>query len=231
MLDNLRARFRAEYRREKAKLAEMSWPDRRWYIWAYYKLHIIIGGLLVLLAGYCVYFFVINPPKEYYVSFALYGEYVPTEVALQFRQNMNEVLDVNRKKQTVMTFNFYYNENNAALSTAMSQKYYALVMVKQLDFILTDSADFSAMAQNGEYLPLDQILTESQLASLGDRVAWEHKSNELTSHPYGLKMDGNPVLYDNNLWSRGKLLAVCVTTQRKERVAQTIRVFFPQMGE
>jgi len=231
MFDNLRAKAKKEYRQEKAKLAVMSREDRRWYIWAYYKVHILLGAAALLLIGYCVNIFLINPPKAYYITFALYGEYIPTEVAQQFRQNMADALDINQKKQQVMTFNFYYDAGNANLSAAMSQKYMSLVYVRQVDLVLADSDDFNTMAQNSEFLSLDQLLTPGQLKTLGDLILWQHQADDLNGHPYGLKMDGSQALYDSNLYSAGKVLSVCATSKNMDKILQTIEYFFPQITQ
>ena len=40
-------KLKEEGQKEKAKLKNMSWQDRVWYIWEYYKFH--IGAVLVLI--------------------------------------------------------------------------------------------------------------------------------------------------------------------------------------
>ena len=39
--------LKEEAKREKKKLSQMSWSDRIWYIWEYYKFHILAVLLII----------------------------------------------------------------------------------------------------------------------------------------------------------------------------------------
>ena len=41
-------KLKEEGQKEKAKLKNMSWQDRVWYIWEYYKIHMALVGVLFL---------------------------------------------------------------------------------------------------------------------------------------------------------------------------------------
>lgn len=51
---SLRDQLKASSREERAKLKTMSWKDRFWYIWEYYKIHllglVILGCVIYLIA-------------------------------------------------------------------------------------------------------------------------------------------------------------------------------------
>ena len=61
--------IRRFFKQEFAKLREMTFAEKRWYIWEYYKLQIIVLGFVMLFVGSMINR-ALNPPKQEYLYVA-----------------------------------------------------------------------------------------------------------------------------------------------------------------
>ena len=129
----------APLKSELEKLKAMCWKDRLWYIWAYYKVHMALVFVAILIlqvvatslyhstfstALYCI---IINSYSQEETRFSVMEE--------DFAQYLN--LD---KKEliTVETAYMTYGDNASELSYANMAKISALVFSKDLDIIIGD---------------------------------------------------------------------------------------------
>ena len=75
-------KLKEEGQKEKAKLKNMSWQDRVWYIWEYYKIHIAVIGIGFLFL-YLVWTIAYNSTFTTRLSYAVVNDSNPETAGLE----------------------------------------------------------------------------------------------------------------------------------------------------
>ncbi|MFR1833933.1 MAG: hypothetical protein ACLSX5_12350 [Lachnospiraceae bacterium] len=157
---SLKESLKAEVKEEKAKLKNMSFRDKLWYIWEYYKIHMVIGCVILFFLYaigtifyqksfttqlYCV---VMNDRS---VSGADYEK-----LAADFKTRMG----YGEKDKVEMDTSLYisFGENTSQMDYASLAKVTAIIASKDLDVMIADSAAIDHYAVNGGFFNLEETL-------------------------------------------------------------------------
>lgn len=137
---------------------ELTFKEKLHYIWDYYKIHIIVGLLLI----YVLTTFTLSMinRKEYVLNIALIGESVDFDRLSQFSHEVTKELVGNPSDKKEALVDFYKlmrdSQGELILDPASTQKLIARIAAKQIDVIILDKKSFDALAVQGAFLRLDK---------------------------------------------------------------------------
>ena len=129
---------------EGQKLKNMSWKDRFWYIWEYYKVHflgLIIFCLVIYLIGTILY----NQTFEDRLYYAVINNASPSSTDFEsFNQEFKDAMGYGKKDRVTGDGSVFLNFDDAGSPTdyAYMVKISAMVSGRELDMIITDESTF-----------------------------------------------------------------------------------------
>ncbi len=210
-------------RSELEKLKTMSWKDRAWYIWAYYKVHmaLIILALLILQVvitsiyhstfDTALYTIVVNSYSEEEIHFATLQE----DFAVY--QNLG-------KKELVNAESVYitYGDNASELSYATMAKISALVFSNELDIIIGDEETIEHFASLNGYLDLENSLSPELLAFVQDRLFYA-AGEDGVERAYAVDISDTAFVANAHLGQDPPLLGIISNTVRRDNTDAFLR--------
>lgn len=171
---SLKDSLKAEARQERAKLKEMSFQDKLWYIWEYYKIHMLIGGILLFflyVLGTIFYqksfttqlfYVVMNDP---YASFSDY-EGMSDGFKARMGYGKKDRVDMD----TSLHISFDSSNANTELDYASLAKITAIVASQDLDLMITNADAIDHYAENDGLLDLEAVLPADLLELVKDDI-------------------------------------------------------------
>lgn len=223
---SLKDQLKEEARVESRKLKEMSFQDKLWYIWEYYKFHIAGVFLAILLVSVVVtsvrnasihpglYCMVINNRSD---------QELDTSV---LEEDFHELMGFD-KKHPVYVESMYitYGDNATELSYASMAKISALVASKDLDIILSDQENTDHYASLDGLADLEKILPADILSAVGDRLFF---SADGQGQPIASALDikGTDFADAMHLSEDASYLSIIGNSQQTETAFALIRYIF-----
>ena len=168
---SLKDQLREEVRAESQKLKDMSFQDKLWYIWEYYKIHIggvVLAFLLISVVVTSVRNISIHPGLYCVVLNNLSSQDMDTSI---LEQDFHEHMGFSQK-QPVYVESMYitYGDNATELSYASMAKISALVASKDLDIIISDQESADHYAALDGLADLEKRLPADILSAVEDRL-------------------------------------------------------------
>lgn len=210
-------------RSELEKLKAMTWKDRVWYIWNYYKVHMALVVVAVLILQVVI-------TSLYHSTFdtVLYAmiinSYSEEEVDLSILQEDFAVYQNLGKKELVTAEAIYvtYGDQASELSYATLAKISALVFSQDLDIMIGDKATIDHFASLGGYLDLEKSLSPDLLAMVQDRLIYT-AGEDGAEHAYAVEISGTAFAADTHLGQDPPLLGIVSNTVRREHTDALLR--------
>lgn len=213
-------------RSELEKLKAMTWKDRIWYIWAYYKVHMFLAVIAVFLIHVVItslysrtfetvmHCIIINSRSESEVNLSLLDE--------DFAQYLG--LD---KKQLITAESSYitYGDDATELSYATLAKISALVFSKDLDVIIGDQATIDHFASLNGYVDLESGLSPDLLALVQDRLCYA-AGEDMVRRAYAIDISDTDFAASAHLGQAPPLLGIVSNSERREYTDALIRYIF-----
>lgn len=211
---------------EKEKLKSMSWRDRFWYIWEYYKFHIIGAVVAVVLA-------VSIGTAFYHNSFdtVLHCIYLNSRAETEvnpapLEQDFAAYLELGKKELITTEISFIsFDENATDYSYASMAKITALVAAHDLDIIIGDQAAIDHYASLNGFANLSEDLSADVLALVKDRL-YRAPNGDGAEYPCAIDLSNTSFATDSNLAQKPPLLAIISNSENKDTVEQLIRYLF-----
>lgn len=214
------------------KYKDMAFNEKIEHIIYYYKWHIIIGIIIILVLGYTVQSFLERDKNIPLMTFSLQGPAtMDNEKKFNWEQIMTErivqdEIDEIDKKVRVDFYAINLEYPNE-YSEANIQKLITHSAVGELDIVCLDEAFYIQQAKAGAFFPLDTI---PEIASIID----SHKDNmvELTvedeseKHIYGMKADEINFFEELGYDTKGKIIGISVSTHRMDYCIETLKLIF-----
>lgn len=213
-------------RTELEKLKAMTWKDRAWYIWAYYKVHIAltIAALLILqvaatslyrstfhTALYCM---IINSQSQEEINLA------------PIQEDFAQYLGLSKKELINAESNFItYGDNASELSYATMAKVSALVFSKDLDIIIGDTATIQHFASLDGYMDLEKDLPSELLSLVQDRLYYASREDG-SEYACAIDISNTAFAADIHLGQNPPLLGIVINSTRRENADALIRYIF-----
>lgn len=204
---------------EKARLREMTFKEKMQHIWEYYKIHLIVIVVILIVIGSFVNIWFINPRPKTVLFIAWSAGFALDEQTTGLADVLTGELVENKRKEAVEVSLFLTDSSDPQMEMANTMRMTAMIAAGMLDvFILTDElvAEFS---QNGAIQPLDAILAELKsadpalYAEIEDSIAYGMYTTEEGSsgeRMMGIDISNSPIISELAFYSEQGLW-FCVT--------------------
>ena len=187
---SLKEMLKNEAREEQAKLKKMSFRDKLWYIWEYYKIHMLIGCVILFFLyalGTIFYQKSFTTQLFFIVMNDRSGSEADYEgLANEFKTRMG----YGKKDKVEVDSSLYisFEESTSQLDYASLAKVTAIVASKDLDVLISDSPAVEHYASNGAFLNLEEVLPADLWDMVKDDV-YMAKDENGNSFPAAISLD------------------------------------------
>lgn len=187
---SLKETLKNEAREEQAKLKKMSFRDKLWYIWEYYKIHMLIGYVILFFLyalGTIFYQKSFTTQLFFIVMNDRSGSEADYEgLANEFKTRMG----YGKKDKVEVDSSLYisFEESTSQLDYASLAKVTAIVASKDLDVLISDSPAVEHYASNGAFLNLEEVLPADLWDMVKDDV-YMAKDENGNSFPAAISLD------------------------------------------
>ena len=203
-----------EFSKELEKLKKMSFQDKIWYLWSYYKVYLVLFLAAAAFLGV--------------VATAFYNTTFTTRLGVAMVNNHSpnpQNADL-LEEQLRRILNCGGEEANAEDSYLAQTKLAALMASDALDLLIADQETIELYAQADSLWNLEQLLSESQSAVPEENFCLSSDSagNPL---PFSLSLEGTWLSENSYLSQDCVYLAVIKSSPRTEAAVQVINSLFP----
>ncbi|WP_408070353.1 hypothetical protein [Butyrivibrio sp. JL13D10] len=141
------------------------------YFWDYYKIHVIVGIIVIVAAVSMIKDIVSQKP------FALSCTFINTASMNEADSLTNEFaqyegIDTSKYVVSIDASSTINMENPDQFTVANSERIYAMIAARDLDIIMADEAIFKNYVGNEMYQDLSGYFTADELAAFGDKVVY-----------------------------------------------------------
>lgn len=220
--------IREEAARERKKLKQMTWRDKLWYIWEYYKLHIAGGLLLVCLLGVVcnsLYHRSFTTRLSFCVINDMAGD---TSNFDRMEAGLKQALDCGKKDLIEINTGMYasYGDSVSQYGYATMAKITAMVAGKDLDVMIADQATIDHYGEAQAFADLKQLLPQDLYQSVKDDV-YSLPGEDGSLRPVALSLEHTAFHQETGVTIKPAYLAVLGNSERTEAAVQMIRYLFP----
>jgi len=223
------------FRTEHAKLREMTFTEKRQYIWEYYKLHIFGFLIFAFLVGSLLNAWIFNPrPQEY-----LYVVWMSGRVSIEQLSTLSEELNVivEDPEREIVAVASYALTGDIQIDSALRTRFIALFQIGSLDvFMSTREGLLEEILPEGFIQPVNEIMYElsninpTLYAQLSERlltVTFFEGVEGLELKDFGaISMTGSPLLESVGINTNDLYLSMVITSSNYHRIAKALEVFF-----
>lgn len=214
---------------EIEKMRHMSWKDRLWYIWEYYKFHLL--GLALCIAAIST------------VSGMIYRQSFTTRLSVAIINDRSggnsstasleaglwKALQCNAKELIEINEGLHASFDDDTMSQygyASLAKISALVASNSLDVVITDRSALEHYASLSAFQNLQEFLPEELYKDMSSRI---YSAPDAKGHmqPVGLSLADTSVVNETGIVMDPPYLAVLSASPHKEAVLLMIRYLFP----
>ena len=221
--------IREEAENERQKLKNMSWKDRAWYVWEYYKFHllavILVIGVLSTI-GTMIYrqtfttrlsVAIINDRSAGASSSAL----LESELREYLGCGKKDLIEIN--EVLMVDFN---EESTSQYGYATLAKISALVASKSLDVVIGDQSAIDHYETVSAYQNLEELLPPELYERVKDHI-YRAKDGEGNLTPVALSLEDTALGEKTGIIMDPPYLAVIQGSPHKEAALQMIEYLFP----
>ncbi|MFC5471432.1 hypothetical protein ACFPPD_22335 [Cohnella suwonensis] len=176
----------------------------------YYKFHLIIGIIVVVLAAYFVKEGIDKrreaantPPAN--LSVSLFGNFFLAEEDALSANLLKLVPDWQRIKSTVV---YVPAEMKSPQDIALQQKSVLMLMTEKSELYITDEKNFESLAFQGAFVPLDEFLKKEPLDVPESKIRKTKSESDTDSRAYGIDITGNPAFNGIELGGEHTIVAI-----------------------
>lgn len=223
---SLKETISKKWKEETGKLSKMRFRDKLWYIWEYYKLH-MLGILMIGIVIYIVGLSIHNRGITNVLYGGIINDYVTDDSLKGLTDEFKERYALDPKKQTVtMDASFYISmDQQSEMSMSASTKLTVLIASQSLDFTISDPAVFENNAALDSYLDLETFLPEDMKSRLSEYYVYAADSAG-NKKAYGLDLGVSRYVTEGQSTLAEPTLGVIANTLNSESVLLFLRVLF-----
>ncbi len=200
------------------KKAKVDWKNlsgkkKAEYIWDYYKIHILVGILVLSLGVYSVVKIVthrdplmsvimLNCEKQSLDSQSVFEPFLTQwgyEVYPQAVKCHNNFTFREEGGSDTAVF-----ESNLMEYAQLKQAYFALLYTKEYDIVMGNGPVFNETADGGAFADLREILSEESLETYAEYLIYTDEEGTVEKYPCGIQLNG-----DNNWLAENGLYQSC----------------------
>lgn len=211
---------------ELLKIRKMTPRDQAWYIWEYYKIHILTGILATALLSSLIG--AILDPSEIYLQCALINlptlsdtEPCPLTDGFHAARNLSD-------NDVVATDILYLSSDDIASQTTYQgmQKLYARSAANELDLMFLPKADCEALAVLGLFDNLEELLSSDLWNEIKEYAIYVTEPETGISYPAALDISTLPAVTECGFIADSVVLSIAPGTQHLENCIQMIQYLF-----
>lgn len=197
------------------------------YFFYYYKVHVLVALVVLLVAGFTIKGIVDRrieeankPPLD--LSVTVFGNYFGTEGE---RLSQNLLARIPEWKRIDVLVSYVPPEIASQQDMALQQKGMLTIMTEKMDLMVVDAKNFEMLASQEAFLPLDSLPIWSELDKDKVLEAEVGDENEKTVKPFGIDVTGNPVFAETLIDAGGEkqILTVRANSANLEKAQLLMR--------
>ncbi|QJD84413.1 hypothetical protein [Cohnella herbarum] len=195
---------------ESEKTGTMEKQTKTAHFFYYYKFHVIIGIIVVLIAGYMIKEGIDKrreaantPPAN--LSLSVFGNYyfVDTEM---LEQNMLKLIPEWKRIETKLVY--VPTEIKSQQDMAMQQKSVLMLMTEMTELYITDQKNFESLAFQGAFVNLDDFMAKTGMSIPQDKIRKAASEEDPAEQPYGIDISGSPIFSGIELNGERPIIAI-----------------------
>ncbi|MDE4542026.1 ABC transporter substrate-binding protein [Thermoanaerobacterium sp. R66] len=140
-------------------MKDMTFKEKVEYIWDYYKIHIIVGIIVVAIVASFVNSILTN--KNYVFDFSMIGTSINFDKEMNFQNTITKELLGTDKGKNQALVEFYMltkgSDGKFQLDPTSVQKLMVKISAEEVDVIALDKDNFYALGNQGAFLNLDTV--------------------------------------------------------------------------
>ncbi len=227
----LKEYVKEETKQETRKLREMSWSDRFWYIWEYYKWHMLIFAVILMMLSavatsiynstlktqlYCV---IVNNPMTQRENFDF------------MTQGFADYMQFGEKDRIYVESLMIPTDGSFDdLAMATQGKLSALIAARELDIMICDQVLFERYAEMDGYMDMETFLPPDLLELVRDRLLYaENESGQTVA--YGIDVTDNWYLKNLGVVTDPACFAVINSAPHTDNCIALLRLMFQEQQQ
>lgn len=221
--------IRKEAETEKQKLKNMSWQDRAWYIWEYYKIHLLA---LVLAAGvlYTIGNMIYRQSFSTVLSIAVINDQSGGQTSMEpLETGLREALGCSSKELIEINEGLSVNfgsEDMSQYAYASLAKISALVASRSLDVVIGDRGSIDHYGTVGAYENLEDFLSPELYSRVKESIYYA-QDGQGEMQPMAISLEGTSFSSQTGAVMEPPYLAVIAGSPHKEAALSMIGYLFP----
>lgn len=208
----------------KEKLKTMSFKKKINYIWYYYKFHITVIIILVLLiTSFSIKTF---NHKETVLNVTLMGKYINSNKEAQIKNQAVKFFIKNNYKKQDISFEFLQTSDypQDEINLISNEKLTALIEDKDVDVLLLDKKFFTTYVNERLLMNLSNIPDFSKLnLPISLQVKAKAQNLDTTYQVYGIDAENLKFLDFMELDSKNKVLCIISNTKHVSKITEFIK--------
>ncbi|MDE6621393.1 MAG: hypothetical protein K2K74_13080 [Lachnospiraceae bacterium] len=211
--------FRKSFHEEKEKLKKMTPADRRWYIWNYYRIPILIG-LVILFFLYQAGGAFLRSRQDCMLYCAFIDQSFAGEAQLD-RLKDDFYARENFSGRQVITFDTSINLSDDLYSDASLIVFQSLTGTDTVDIVITKQSVMEQYHNQNVFLNLQDFLPPQQFAQLEDDFYYDPE----TSSPIGIYLKNSDLPSAYGL-DEDSILGICTLENHPEVIQDFLSFIF-----
>ena len=210
-------------RKEQEKFRQMTFAEKRWYIWEYYKLHIIGVSIVLFMIGYIIHGR-FNPPLQDYMYIAWLD--VPAS-HIQLERLASGLITVveDPERQHVIITN-YSAVQDPQFNMALQARFMAYLRVGAIDVFVIPRQGVYELNIEGFIRPFDEVaayLSNSEIYDIfNNRLVPLEFDGEIRN--MAVSLTGSPFLEEFGIVDDDIYLSIVANTERLSVIARALEV-------
>lgn len=209
--------------KQKEAFKALSVGGKIQYIWNYYRAHIIVGAIIIAFVGYLIYHYATFKDTVLdilMVNSDLQYENLEDDGLGEFKG----LIGFDEKKQDIiLDKSLAYSDNQEQANIYDVQATTIKMSVDGNDVCFSDEYAFNAYAKDGAFLDLREYLTEDEMASIQDNIAYA--TDEVTGEkvPCGIHLVDHPWLQKTSYYQNDAYVGIMINNDDLDTATAFIR--------
>lgn len=211
---------------EREKLRSMNFRDKLWYIWNYYRFHMVAVILAIVVAvnvGTVVYHSTFHTALHCMIINSRDEEGFQAE---PLEQDFASWAGLGKKEEIISETTFLaFGDDASEYIYASMAKISALVAAKDLDVMICDEETLDHYSSMDGYLDLETVLPEDIFSVVKDRLYYTENADG-TRHAYAVDISGTAFAEDSNIQLSPALFGIVSNSVRTDMAESLLRYIF-----
>lgn len=205
------------------KFSELDTKKKMEHIWYYYKIHIIVSIIVVIVLVQSIISAANRKTPILSVDFV--GTRITNEKLINLGNEATKFMTNKPKEEVDLNFLTYDKKGDPSMNSATQNKLTVTIAAGDLDVIIMDKDEFNSWMDEGYLLKLDDIKECADLSKYDLKVVKgkASKQGDSTEHNYGIEVDKVKAIKNLNYDSDNKVLGIISNTKRKDSAVKFIQ--------